>query len=209
MTADRLHADADGTRRAAELLLAGGVVAFPTDTVYGIGCRIGDPVALDRLFAAKRRPPEKAVPWLVGSLEQAEAAGVTADERARQLAGAFWPGGLTLVLRAVDQAGGDATGQRTQAVRVPDHPVAMALIEVAGPLATSSANRSGEPETWGADDVAIALADAEELDAILDGGEVPGGVASSVVDLSGQTPRLVRDGAIDRARLEEVIGPID
>lgn len=92
---------------------------------------------------------------------------------------------------------------------MPDHPVALALIERAGPLATSSANRSGEPETYEADDVAVAFADSDLLDVILDGGAVPGGVASSVLDLSVQPARLVREGAIGRAELESVIGPID
>jgi L-threonylcarbamoyladenylate synthase len=202
MAAERLAGDDAGIRRAAELLAAGGLVAFPTDTVYGIGCRAGDAAALQRLFAAKRRPSEKAVPWLVSSLAQAEEAGINPDERARRLADAFWPGGLTLVLSATE-------GGATQGVRVPDHAVALALISAAGPLATSSANRSGEPETWGADDVAIALADAEELDAILDGGEVPGGVASSVLDLTVRPARLLREGAILRKELEAVIRPID
>jgi L-threonylcarbamoyladenylate synthase len=92
---------------------------------------------------------------------------------------------------------------------VPDHPTALALIAAAGAIAASSANRSGEPEAWDADDVAIALADADELDGILDGGRVPGGTASSVLDLSSGQARLVREGALSRAALEAVIGPID
>jgi L-threonylcarbamoyladenylate synthase len=199
---ERYAASADGIARAAALLRDGGLVAFPTDTVYGIGCRGGDEQALEAVFAAKRRPPEKRVALLVASLEQAVARGYRADERAHRLADAFWPGGLTLVLPPA----GDG---ETQAFRAPDHPVALALIERAGPLATSSANRSGEPETYDADDVAIAFADTDLLDAILDGGTVPGGVASSVVDLSVAPARLLREGAIERHRLEAVIGPID
>lgn len=203
MSADRLAGDAAGLARAAELLRGGGVVAFPTDTVYGIGCLADDAAALERVFAAKRRPPDKAIAWLVGSLTDAEQAGFTFDDNARALAAAFWPGGLTLVLAA-------ASGDRpTQGFRVPDHPTALALIAAAGPLAASSGNRSGEPDAWEADDVAIAFADADELDAIVDGGRVPGGIASSVLDLSVSPPRLVREGALSRARLEAVIGPID
>ena len=200
--ADRLSADAAGLARAAELLRTGHLVAFPTDTVYGIGCRIGDGEALARLFAAKRRPPDKAVPWLIGSLADAAAQGYAADARAVALAERFWPGALTLVLPAIEGAG-------TQAFRVPDHPLALALVGAAGPLAVSSANRSGEPETLDADDVAIAFADSGEPSAVLDGGRVPGGVASSVLDLAGPGARLVRQGALTRARIEAVIGPID
>lgn len=194
-----LAPDEAGVARAAEMLRAGDLVAFPTDTVYGIGCRVRDAAALARLFEAKRRPVEKAVPILVGSLDHARELGLDV-EAARSLADRFWPGGLTLVL-----AGADGS----QAIRVPDHPAALALIAASGPLATSSANRSGEPETYEANDVLIAFADTDLLDAVLDGGRVPGGVASSVLDLTIHPPRLLREGAISRAELEAAIGPLD
>jgi L-threonylcarbamoyladenylate synthase len=200
--ADRLTADAAGVARAAELLREGALVAFPTDTVYGLGCRVGDPAALERIFAAKRRDPEKAIPWLIAAAEEMPRAGFRADARALKLAERFWPGALTLVLPSI-------SGSATQAFRVPDHPVALSLLVATGPLAASSANRSGEPETLDADDVAIAFADAGEPSAILDGGRVPGGVASSVLDLSGPLARLLRQGAVSRAEIEGVIGPID
>jgi L-threonylcarbamoyladenylate synthase len=199
---DRLPPDERGIAHAAELLRTGELVAFPTDTVYGIGCRVGDQVALARLFAAKRRPIEKAVPWLVASLDEAAARGFEVDSRAVQLANRFWPGALTLILPAIG-------GKATQAFRVPDHALALALLAAAGPLAASSANRSGEPETLDADDVAIAFADSDEPAATLDGGRVPGGVPSSVLDLTGPRARLVRDGALSRREIEGVIGPID
>ena len=135
---DRLSPDPAGLASAANLLRNGELVAFPTDTVYGIGCRIADKAALDRLFAAKRRPPEKAVPWMVASLDEVARLGFRADDRASRLADRFWPGALTLVLPA-------AEGPLTQAFRVPDHALALALLVAAGPLAVSSANRSGEP----------------------------------------------------------------
>ena len=200
--ADRLAADAAGIARAAELLRSGQLVAFPTDTVYGIGCRIGDAAALVRVFAAKRRDPEKAVAWLVATSDTVADSGFRVDDRAAQLAERFWPGALTLVLPAVG-------GPATQAFRVPAHDVALALLAAAGPLAVSSANRSGEPETLDADDVAIAFADSDEPVAILDGGRVPGGVASSVLDLSDSRAHLLREGAVSRAEIEGVIGPID
>lgn len=199
---DRLAADSVGIGRAAALLREGALVAFPTDTVYGIGCRAEDPDALARLFEAKRRPLERAVPLLVPDLASAVAGGFIADDRATGLAARFWPGGLTLVLRSAD-------GGTSQAFRAPNHEVALALLTAAGPLATSSANRSGEPETLDADDVLIAFADGEEPRAVIDGGRVPGGVASSVLDLSGERPRLVRAGAVARGEIEALIGPID
>jgi L-threonylcarbamoyladenylate synthase len=200
--ADRLAPDAEGIARAAVVLAEGGLVAFPTDTVYGIGCTANDEAALERLFAAKRRPPEKAIPLLVASLDEAVEVGYTADAAARALAARFWPGGLTIVLAHI------AAGP-SQAFRVPDHRVALALIGAAGPLAASSANRSGEPETLDADEVEVAFADSDEVAVVLDGGPVPGGIASSVLDMSGGRPRLVREGAVPRAELETVIGPID
>ena len=199
---ERVDADDAGIARAVEVLRDGGLVAFPTDTVYGIGCLAGNAEALEAIFVAKRRPPEKRVPLLAASLQQALARGYGADERTTALTNRFWPGGLTLILPPT----GDG---ETQAFRVPDHPVALALIEAAGPLATSSANRSNEPETYEADDVAVAFADTDLLDVILDGGKVPGGVASSVLDLSVSPARLLREGAVGRSELEALIGPID
>lgn len=199
---DRLAPDAGGVARAADLLRAGHLVAMPTDTVYGIGCRLGDADALGRLFAAKRRPPEKAVPWLIASFDEVGRLGFRGDDRAARLAERFWPGALTIVVPA-------AEGEGTQAFRVPDHPLMLELLAAAGPLVVSSANRSGEPETLDADDVAIAFADSDEPAATLDGGRVPGGVASTVVDLSGPRARIAREGALPRSEIELVIGPID
>jgi L-threonylcarbamoyladenylate synthase len=200
---ERLEANADGITEAVRLLSRGDLVAFPTDTVYGIGCSASDEDALARIFDAKRRPPEKRVPILVASIEQATALGFDADERARAAASAFWPGALTIALARNDGAG------ETQAFRAPDHPVALDLIGQAGPLATSSANRSGQPETFEADDVLIAFADTDLLAAVVDGGRVPGGRASTVVDLSVTPARIVREGPVTREQLADVIGPVD
>jgi tRNA A37 threonylcarbamoyladenosine synthetase subunit TsaC/SUA5/YrdC len=138
----------------------------------------------------------------VGSAAAVAGSGFRADDRATRIAERFWPGAVTLVLAAAD-------GSATQAFRVPAHDVALALLAASGPLAVTSANRSGEPETLDADDVSIAFADDDEPSAILDGGRVPGGVASSVVDLTGPVARLLREGAVSRAEIEAVIGPID
>ncbi|TMB82025.1 MAG: threonylcarbamoyl-AMP synthase [Chloroflexi bacterium] len=206
---ERLPATPEGLAAAAALLDKSGLAAFPTDTVYGIGCRVGDVQAVARIFAAKRRPTERQVPILAASLEQAAELGYRVDDRVQRLASRWWPGPLTIVLRVEDGAGATPSMAVTQAFRVPDHRVALSLIERSGPLATSSANRSGEPETYDADDVLVAFADDDLLDAVVDGGRVPGGVASTVVDLSETQPRLVREGPITRKQLMEVIGRID
>jgi L-threonylcarbamoyladenylate synthase len=206
---ERLPATPEGLAAAVAVLDRGGLVAFPTDTVYGIGCRADDAEAIERLFAAKRRPVDKQVPILAASLEQADALGYRVDEEVRALATRWWPGPLTMVLGFAAALSVGAAQPATQAFRVPDHPVALALIEKSGPLATSSANRSGEPETYDADDVLVAFADDDLLDAVIDGGRVPGGVASTVLDLSASSARLLREGPITREELAEVIGRID
>jgi len=206
---ERLPATPEGVAAAAAVLEGGGLVAFPTDTVYGIGCRSDDADAIRRLFDAKRRPVDKQVPILAASLEQAIALGYAVDDRVRALAAKWWPGPLTIVLGAEQGTTAAAEQAPTQAFRVPDHPVALALIERGGPLATSSANRSGEPETYDADDVLVAFADDELLDAVVAGGRVPGGVASTVIDLSGAGVGLLREGPITGDELTEVIGRID
>jgi len=180
-----------GIARAAELLRGGAVVAFPTDTVYGVA--VASRQRLPDLFALKQRPIEKRIPMLVADLSQVTGA----DDRARILAEHFWPGALTLVL-----PGSDAS----QAFRAPDHPVALDLIRATGPIFATSANRSSEPDTLGADDVLIAFAtQSDELAAILDGGAVPGGIPSTVVDLSVTPARILREGPITREQLEALI----
>lgn len=196
---DRIRPTADGLARAAELLGSGHVVAFPTDTVYGVAVALSRSDRLDALFELKRRPAEKRIPILVSSLAQASDGGWLVDERAERLAQAFWPGALTIVLPAAD-------GGASQAFRAPDHPVALALIGASGPLLATSANRSGEPDTLGADEVLIAFAtQQDELAAVVDGGPVPGGVPSTVIDLSVTPANIVRQGPVTRADLAAVI----
>jgi L-threonylcarbamoyladenylate synthase len=184
---------------AADILRAGGLVAFPTDTVYGVACSASRPDRLEALFALKRRPMDKQIPILVADLEQVPSDGWLVEDRALALAQRFWPGPLTLVLVS-------KSGAATQAFRAPDHPVAQALIESAGPLFATSANVSGQPDTLDADDVLIAFATQRDgLDAVVDGGRVPGGMASTVVDLSVTPTRLLREGPIDRGSLAELV----
>jgi L-threonylcarbamoyladenylate synthase len=201
---DRLAADPEGIGAAARLLADGALVAFPTDTVHGVACRADDPEALERLIALKGRPPQQRIACLVADLVQAAVLGLTADAAAHKLADALWPGGLTLVLPAPFRTD-DAT---TMGVRAPDHPTAQALLAITGPLQVTSANPHGFPETYTADDVLIAFAGAADLAAVIEG-DSPGGVASSVLDLTGERPKLLREGAISRDRIEAVVGPID
>ena len=201
---ERIAATADGLAEAAQLLRGGALVAFPTDTVHGVGCRAGDADALDRLFVLKGRPADRRIAWLVADLEQATGLGLDVDERARTLSEALWPGGLTLILPAT----GRSDGASTLGIRAPDHPTTRALLAATGPMPVTSANPHGFPECYTTDDVLIAFAGAADLAAVIDG-ESPGGVASSVLDLSGDTPRLLREGAIGRDRLEALVGSID
>jgi L-threonylcarbamoyladenylate synthase len=202
---DLLAPTPDGIARASALLSLGAIVAFPTDTVYGVGVAATRAERVTALFALKVRPVEKRIPMLVANLSQATGAGWEADERAHRLTGRFWPGPLTIVLPLSPEVQSPREGA-SQAFRAPDHLVALALIERAGPLLTTSANRSGEPETLSADDVLIAFAtQQDELAAVVDGGSVPGGVASTVVDLTVSPARILRDGPITRDELAQVI----
>jgi L-threonylcarbamoyladenylate synthase len=196
---DRLPPTAEGLDAAAEILRAGGLVAFPTDTVYGLACSAARPDRLDAIFELKQRPTDKRIPMLVADLGQVAGDRWRVDDRARALASRFWPGPLTLVLQGLD-------GSTTQAFRAPNHPVAQALIGAAGPLLATSANISGQPDTLDADDVLIAFAThRDDLTAVLDGGRVPGGVASTVLDLSVTPPHVVREGPVSRRELEELL----
>lgn len=192
-------------RDAAAILEQGGVVAIPTDTVYGIAADLRLPGSIERLFAAKRRPPEKAVALLLADAEQAAVLGIV-NEAARLLGERFWPGGLTLVLSARPDAALPpvlAAGRPTVGLRVPDHPCPRELARRLGPLPTTSANLSGEPDARDAQEIARRLGDALAL--VIDGGSTRGGPGSSVVDCTGGRPRLLRSGAIPPAQLAAVL----
>jgi len=193
----RLLPDGPGAHaEAIALLRAGGIVAVPTDTVYGIAADMALPDAIERLFAAKGRPPEKAVAVLLADAEQADQLGVLSPA-AIVLAERFWPGGLTLVLPVRPEARLPrvlAGGAPTIGVRVPDHPTPRALAAVLGPLPTTSANRSGDADARNAQEIAERL--GESLALVLDGGPVRGGPASTVVDCTLEWPSILREGAI-------------
>ncbi|MDH7488857.1 MAG: L-threonylcarbamoyladenylate synthase [Anaerolineae bacterium] len=192
--------------KAVQTLREGGLVAFPTDTVYGVGALVFNEKAVDRLYLAKVRDPNKAIPVLLSSIRDLHRIAKRVPPAAWQLAGAFWPGALSLVVEKSAHVPDVVTaGGPTVAVRVPDHPLALALIERAGsPLATTSANISGQPASVTADEVEAALGDAVDL--ILDGGPCPGGVASTVLDLTVTPPRIVRPGPIRWEDLAPLLG---
>ena len=193
------------------MLREGGVIAVPTDTVYGIAVALDTPGGIERLFAAKQRPPDKAIALLLADVAQASAIGELTPA-ATALATAFWPGGLTLVvprradvpLPAALTGGALAPGAiPTVGLRVPDHEAPRALARALGPLPTTSANRSGEPELRDADAIDGELGSALEL--ILDGGAAAGGPASTVVDCTGPEPVIRREGAIPADRIEAAL----
>ena len=189
-------------------LQAGGLVGLPTDTVYGIAVALATPGGIERLFAAKQRPPERGIVLLLADAAQAAAIGLMGPA-AEALAAAFWPGGLTLVVAQrpdVTLPVALTGGAPTIGLRVPDHPAPRAVAEAVGPLPTTSANRSGDPDALTPDAVATSL--GAHLDLILDGGPSAGGRPSTVVDLSGATARILREGAIPIARIQAVLAQL-
>ncbi len=208
LTTRVIKATPEAIRDCAEAIKGGALVAFPTDTVYGVGADAFDEKAVQRLYEAKLRPQGKAIPLLLGSADAMVDVAVDIPDLAWRLAKAFLPGGLTLVLRKSPRIPDILTAETgTGAVRVPDHPVALALIAAVGePLAVTSANLSGQPSPVTAEDVYRQL--AGRISIILDGGACPWGRESSVLDLTGSVPRLLREGAIPKADLEKIAGVI-
>lgn len=187
------------------ILHRGGLVCYPTDTVYGIGAAAGDDAAVRRLFAVKGRPPDKALPLLLADPSHAAwVADVT--PLARTLAGRFWPGALTIVMRKAPSyrslalAAGD-----TVAVRVPNHDLVRAIVHALGqPLTGTSANRAGAPAPVSAAEVALQM--RHMVDLIIDGGPSPARLESTVVDITEGIPVVLREGAISRSEIEEIVG---
>ena len=180
-----------GLQRAARMLRSGGVIAFPTDTVYGLGANADDELALRRIYQIKGRPVGMPLILMVAAESQLEGL-VHVDSRAEAYMRKWWPGPLTLILHA--------PGGSTLGVRIPKHKVALELLRHSGPLMTTSANLHGE-------DPAMDAAEAEKLAgvmAVIDGGAAPGGTASSVLDLTGPEPHVLREGAIPTP---ELLGP--
>ena len=190
--------------RAVELLKIGGLVAFPTDTVYGLGALAFDGRAIEWIFKAKDRPIEKAIPILFADEADLEKVAVEIPEMARLFASRFWPGPLTCVVPKKATLPVVVSATTTVAVRIPDHPVARALLRAAGPMAVTSANLSGHPSSTTAGGVMEQLKGRVPL--ILDGGTTPGGIPSTLVDCTGDEPVILREGPISLEELLSALG---
>ncbi|MGW7360423.1 L-threonylcarbamoyladenylate synthase [Streptomyces sp. NPDC054802] len=202
----RVRARTSDIEKAAGVLRAGGLVALPTETVYGLGANAEDPAAVLRIFQVKGRPPSHPLIVHIGGAEQLDDWVQDVPQAARLLAERFWPGPLTLVLRRGRRVPLEATGGlETVAVRVPDHPVALALLSAFGGGVTApSANRFGSVSPTTADDVRAELSDA--VDFVLDGGPCEVGVESTIVDVTGDALTILRPGGVTREGLEAVLG---
>jgi len=186
-------------QQALEVLNKGGLVAFPTDTVYGVSALVFDGPAVEYIYLAKDRPIEKAIPVLIGDAEAMEKVGMNIPKIAYSLAARFWPGPLTVVIPKKPTLPESVSATATVGVRVPDHEVARTLLRTAGPLAVTSANISGQPSPSTAEEVFAQL--GGRIDLIIDGGKTPGGIPSTVLDCTESELKILRAGPIS---LEEI-----
>jgi L-threonylcarbamoyladenylate synthase len=189
--------------RAQAAIEAGDLVAFPTDTVYGLGAAINDPQAIDQLYVVKGRDTAKAIAVLIGNLDDLPQVARDMSRSALRLAERFWPGPLTLVFARQAGLPDNLSPLPTIGVRMPDHPVALALLQHTGPLAVTSANLSGRPSAGTAQQVYQQL--GGQIPLILDGGRTPGGQPSTVVDCTTPEPAILRPGPI---LLEDILAEL-
>jgi L-threonylcarbamoyladenylate synthase len=190
------------------ILRQGGVVAFPTDTVYGLGVGVNIPQAVERVYQVKGRPANMALPLLLADISQINEVAESVPSIAWLLAENFLPGALTMVLLKSKSVPDTITaGSETVAVRIPDHPVPVALIRGLGmPIVGTSANLSGRPSVLTAKDVYCQF--GNKIDLIIDGGKCPGGRESTIIDVTGKVPVILRAGAISERELRRVCGSI-
>jgi L-threonylcarbamoyladenylate synthase len=193
----------DTIPRALAVLNAGGLVAFPTDTVYGVGALAFDGKAIESIYTAKDRPVEKAIPILISDVKELDKVGTDIPEMALKLALRFWPGPLTILVPKRPDLPESVSSSSTVGVRVPDHEVARALLRAAGPLAVTSANLSGAQSPVRAEEVYAQLGGRISL--IIDGGQTPGGVPSTLVDCTTPELKLLREGPIQLEDLLSVL----
>jgi len=200
-----IAADVAAMPAAWDALRSGEVVAFPTDTVYGVGCDLWNPKAIERLYWAKLRPKDLAIPVLVSGPEHVARVARELPAPFKLLLERFWPGALTLIVpRRPEVPDLLCDGGPTIAVRMPDHPLALRLIEgMGGVLAATSANLSGHPPATTAAEALAQL--SGRVAVVLDGGECPGGVPSSIIDLVADPPLLLRQGHLSYEALREVL----
>ena len=191
-------------KQAIAILKEGGVVACPTDTVYGIGAAINIESAVERVYRIKGRPHNQALPILLAEKYQLTEVAKVVPPLARRLADRFFPGALTIVMPKADSVSDVVTGGgKTIAVRIADHPIPIAVVRGLGvPIVGTSANLSGQPSALTAEEVRAQLGD--QVDMIIDGGRCPGGRESTIIDLSGERPLILRQGPISIEELQEV-----
>ncbi|MCH7800863.1 MAG: threonylcarbamoyl-AMP synthase [Chloroflexi bacterium] len=194
------------TSKAVQLLRAGGVVAIPTDTVYGLAARAFDASAVARVFRIKGRDSSAPLPLLLADAEMMEQCISVSSEYATRLAETFWPGPLTIVVPKSHHVPDHVTsGGASVGLRVPDHVVPRALSEALGePITGTSANRSGQPAITSFSELKLEM--GSDLDYILDGGDLPERPVSTVVDLTGDVPRVLRQGGVSQAAIESALG---
>lgn len=180
--------------RAVSILKGGGLIALPTDTVYGLAADPWNGEAVKRLYKVKSRSELKSIPVLLRGEAAINEVAADLPMRARAIAEVFWPGSLTIVVRRKSELPSEISATDTVGIRAPDHEFALALLQMYGPLAATSANRSGQPGATTAEQVVSKLSGM--IDLIVDGGETAGGVPSTVVDLTANPPVLLREGPI-------------
>lgn len=191
--------------KGVKILKAGGIVAFPTDTVYGLGADISNSDAVEAIYEAKKRPRHLPLPLLISEMSQIGAVAGTVSQLTLFLARHFWPGGLTLILPKAASLPTCFTDQPTIAVRVPDHPIPLALVQGLGkPIIGTSANTSGKISALTADEVKQQLGD--RVDFIIDGGKCLNGDESTVVDATGEVPVILRHGIIPQREIGRAFG---
>lgn len=191
----------DALTMAKKVLDQNGLIAFPTDTVYGLASRLNSAKAIEGLFLAKGRDFNKAIAVLIGDVEQLSQVARKLPENALELAARFWPGALTLVVYRLPELPVNLSPSETVGVRMPDHAFARKLLRACGPLATTSANISGQANPLSAAEVEAQLGGRIAL--ILDGGPVPGGIPSTVVDCTSPDVKILRQGAISEAEIRK------
>jgi L-threonylcarbamoyladenylate synthase len=184
---------------ALQVLLSGGLIAFPTDTVYGVGALAFDEKAVESIYAAKERPVEKAIPVLIGDTEDLTRVAEEIPFFAARLIARFWPGPLTVLVPKKPTLPEVISATSTVGVRVPDHEVARTLLRLAGPMAVTSANRSSQPSPTNAQEVLAQLGGRIAL--VLDGGKTPGGIPSTLVDCTGDEIQIMREGPLSKEQL--------
>lgn len=194
--------DPEAISTALRVILHGGLIAFPTDTIYGVACDPHNGVAILDLYRAKNRPPDKAIPVLIGNIEQLDQLTKTVKDQVHRLADAFWPGALTLVLPKKEGFPNELSVYDTIGLRMPKHIFTLTLLQKCGPLATTSANLSGSSNPVDAQDVLKQL--GGRIDLVLDGGRTPGDTASTVVDCTHDDLIVLRQGLIPVNKLQSV-----